>query len=150
LGYSTLPEALRSAFASPRSLYAGVSTTLLRNIPYNAVQFGTFSLFSRFLPTFVSGFLAGIATAIVTTPIDVVNTRLQTQAVLSGAKDGATRHKLYNGPVDAVLTMLQEEGWGCFWRGSLPRAASYAPSALVFFAIYDALIALIDPRSTHS
>jgi hypothetical protein len=138
-GYGTSRQAVLSGMQRPRELYAGVYTTLLRNVPYNAVQWGTYAFLLRLsAPPFLAGACAGIATALVTTPIDVVNTRLQTQAVLSSglAEEGGA---LYRGPVDAVRRMLHEEGAGAFWRGGGARAAGYAPSALVFFAVYGSM-----------
>ena len=67
--------AILTSVSSPRDMYSGLSTTLLRNVPYNAVQFGTFSVLSQILPSSLAGAAAGICTALVTTPIDVVNTR---------------------------------------------------------------------------
>ena len=145
-GYETPWRALRSAVKGEserggglRGLYTGLPTTLLRNVPYNAVQFGTFRLLmSAGASPLVAGASAGVATAIVTTPIDVVNTRMQTQAVTERGKGDKNRH-LYAGPLDAVRTMLLREGPSSFWRGVVPRTAGYAPSALVFFWIYRAV-----------
>lgn len=145
-GYEDTPTALRSVRRGGwRSLYKGVATTLARNVPYNAVQFATFAALRRWgCSQLLAGAGAGIATALVTTPIDVVNTRLQTQDVLfpSSSTSGGV-HTLYRGPLDAVARMLCEEGFGCFWRGGVSRAAGYGPSALVFFAVYESVKAAL-------
>ena len=145
-GYETMGSAVARALRSPREHYAGFYTTLLRNIPYNSVQFGAFALFSGIMPKMYAGALAGVATAVVTTPIDVVNTRLQTQAVVVNAGGGGEsstcsgaadlEERIYSGPIDAARSMALDEGLGSFWRGSFPRAVSYAPSALIFFSVF--------------
>lgn len=141
-GYEDTPTALRSASrGGVAALYKGVATTLARNVPYNAVQFATFAALRRWgCGPLLAGAGAGIATALVTTPIDVVNTRLQTQDVLFPSSSNGHRggvHTLYRGPLDAVARMVREEGFWCFWRGGVARAAGYGPSALVFFAVYE-------------
>ena len=125
-------------------------TTAPRNFvfihpPPGAVQFGTFRLLlNAGVSPLVAGASAGVATAIVTTPIDVVNTRMQTQAVMQrsssgNSSSGGESRRLYTGPLDAVRTMLLQEGPSAFWRGVIPRTAGYAPSSLVFFWVYRAV-----------
>mmetsp|Transcript_51984 Transcript_51984/g.104267 ORF Transcript_51984/g.104267 Transcript_51984/m.104267 type:complete len:301 (+) Transcript_51984:154-1056(+) len=145
-GYGTSSEAIYSSLSSPRELYAGLYTTLLRNVPYNAVQWGAYAFLRRLFSPFLAGACAGVVTALATNPIDVVNTRLQTQAVLS--KDpgvsGAANQTLYRGPVNAVRAMICDEGPAAFWRGAGVRAAGYAPSALVFFSVYGFVIRAVE------
>ena len=140
-GYEGLRRAVSTGLADPKGLYAGTSTTLLRNVPYNGVQWGSFALLARVVPLWLAGPIAGVTTAMVTNPLDVVNTRLQTQTVLyRGVKESTAEvDALYRGPIHAARTMVRLEGPWAFWRGVTPRAAGYAPSALVFFAVYGAV-----------
>ena len=75
-------------------LFSGFGATLARNVPYNFFHFGLFALAARCLSALhlaggardaIAGALAGAPTALLTTPMDLVNTRLQTQAVRSSA-----------------------------------------------------------------
>lgn len=130
-------------------LMSGLSSTIARNVPYNAVQFACFNACRGLLGMGASaaGFCAGVATAVLTTPLDVVNSRLQTQTLMYGSTKGAHQlqaRRLYRGTLDAAATMFRTEGPEVFFRGIVPRVAAYAPSALVFFHVYTAVIAWVD------
>ena len=129
--YESLPSACRSALRS-QDLYAGFASTLARNVPYNSIQFASFCALNRVLPTSLAGASAGVATAVFTTPLDVINTRLQTQSVIYEGGSAL----LYSGPFDAARSMWNTEGLGSFIRGAGPRALGYAPSSLVFFVVF--------------
>ena len=81
----------------------------------------------------VAGGLAGGSAAAVTTPLDVVKTRLQTEGVHSRRRYGTT----------AVLPVLRriaaEEGAGALWRGAGPRVLFHAPSAAVCWGTYETM-----------
>ena len=77
-------------------------------------------------------------TALLTTPMDLINTRLQTQAI-SGAIIGANCSTSFAGPVDALTTIFADEGPAALMTGAGTRVAQYAPSALVFFWVYEAI-----------
>jgi len=139
-GCSTPRAALRTTLEREgvRGLYAGMLPTLVRNVPYNALHFGLFAALRRLcralgLPgaSAWAGAFAGALTALATTPIDLINTRVQVQ----GAMAGAPR---YSGIADAVARIVREEGGvGALFRGALPRVLQYAPSAMLFFAVFE-------------
>ncbi|KAJ9517520.1 hypothetical protein QJQ45_025000 [Haematococcus lacustris] len=78
-----------------------------------------------------------VARAAVTTPFDVVKTRLQTEGVLSARR--------YNS--SAVLPVMrrivQEEGWSALWRGVRPRVLFNAPSAAICWGTYESIKAFL-------
>lgn len=135
-GYATPRAALASTLRrdGARGLYTGLRSTLVRNVPYNAMHFGLFELAVGALRNvLVAGALAGALTALLTTPLDVVNTRLQTQA-MSASLGVATN---FTGVGDAFATIWREEGGPvALMRGAGARVAQYTPSAVVFFAVY--------------
>lgn len=55
-------------------------------------------------------FLGGIPAASLTTPADVIKTRLQV-----AARAGQTT---YNGVIDAAIKIAKEEGLMSFWKGA--------------------------------
>ena len=61
-----------------------------------------------------------------------VNTRLQTQGALA-------QGPRYSNPLDAAVTIARDEGPLSLFRGAFFRVALYAPSAVVFFFVYDAV-----------
>ena len=139
-GYDTPLRALRSTLRD-RELYAGTASTLCRNLPYNALHFGIFAAAQRALSAAglapaaaaaLAGALAGALTALFTTPLDLVNTRLQTQGALA-------QGPRYSNPLDAAATIARDEGPLSLFRGAFFRVALYAPSAVVFFFVYDAV-----------
>ncbi|XP_042015798.1 S-adenosylmethionine carrier 1, chloroplastic/mitochondrial-like [Salvia splendens] len=128
-----------------RGLYAGYWSTLARDVPFAGLMvtfyeaFKTMSQYGRqgIFPnsdfhtnsTFeglVLGGLAGGLSAYLTTPLDVIKTRLQVQ--------GSTIR--YTGWLDAVYKVWHAEGVKGMFRGGVPRIAWYVPaSALTFMAV---------------
>lgn len=128
-----------------KGLYVGYGSTIARDMPFagllvtfyeafkNLSEYGQKKLFpnSNFhanssLEGLLLGGLAGGCSAYLTTPLDVVKTRLQVQGM-------ATR---YNGWADAVSKIWLGEGLKGMFRGSIPRVTWYIPaSALTFMAV---------------
>lgn len=91
-------------------------------------------LFTPRLPR--AGAAAGALTALLTTPLDLVNTRLQTQRIFTASGAAAN----LSGVVDAISRVAAEEGGPtALMRGAGLRAAQYAPSGLLFFCVYEAV-----------
>jgi len=122
-----------------RGLFAGYGSFLLRDLPFDAIEFVTYEQARSALraqlkrdlnaaETSAVGALAGVATAVLTTPLDVIKTRLMTQG--SG---GA-----YRGVVDCALRIAREEGAGAFFKGVGPRVTWIGIGGSVFFTCLEA------------
>ena len=111
----------------------GGTATISRNLPFVVVCFCSFDAFkARLLRdkpegaslTTAESLLGGVSSALlgglVTQPIDVIKTRLMTQAAVTGVTP-------YTGVVDCVRTMLATEGPGVFLAGLRPRMAYLGP-----------------------
>ncbi|XAR65536.1 hypothetical protein NMG60_11009688 [Bertholletia excelsa] len=128
-----------------KGLYAGYWSTLARDVPFAGLMVTFYEALkdlteygkqkwmphadypvSSSLEGLILGGLAGGFSAYLTTPLDVVKTRLQVQ--------GSTLR--YNGWLDAVHSIWRSEGLEGMFRGSIPRIVWYVPaSALTFMAV---------------
>ncbi|KAI0257068.1 mitochondrial carrier [Lactifluus subvellereus] len=113
-------------------LYRGASACLLRDIPFSAIYFPTYSHLKKdffhegyhgktlsFLETLTSAAIAGMPAAYLTTPADVVKTRLQVEA-----RKGQTTYK---GLADAFTKIYREEGFKALFKGGPARIIRSSP-----------------------
>lgn len=113
-------------------LYRGAGACLLRDIPFSAIYFPLYShlksdLFGQKRPgdklTFWqlmgAASMAGMPAAFLTTPADVIKTRLQVEA-----RKGQTTYK---GITDCFQQILLKEGPKAFFKGSLARVLRSSP-----------------------
>ncbi|XP_027094666.1 protein MITOFERRINLIKE 1, chloroplastic-like [Coffea arabica] len=135
-------------------LYAGYSATLLRNLPAGVLSYSSFeylkaavlnSTHQVHLEPFQSvccGALAGAISASLTTPLDVVKTRLMTQ--VHGEAVNKVAAVMYSGVSATVKQILKEEGWIGFTRGMGPRVVHSACfSAIGYFAFETARLTIL-------
>ena len=114
-----------------RGLYKGASACLLRDIPFSAIYFTTYShlktdLFGESkqkklsaLELLAAGALAGMPAAYLATPADVIKTRLQVVA--------RTGQQTYSGIFDAIRKISREEGLSAFFKGGPARVLRSSP-----------------------
>ncbi|KAH7923251.1 mitochondrial carrier [Leucogyrophana mollusca] len=113
-------------------LYRGASACLLRDIPFSAIYFPAYSHLKKdvfhegyngkqlsFLETLGSAAIAGMPAAYLTTPADVVKTRLQVEA-----RKGQTH---YRGLTDAFFKIYREEGFKALFKGGPARVLRSSP-----------------------
>ncbi|GAX22302.1 solute carrier family 25 (mitochondrial aspartate/glutamate transporter), member 12/13 [Fistulifera solaris] len=124
-------------------VYRGATACLLRDVPFSAIYFPTYSALRHLLdaeidqPTnaniWLAGTVAGIPAAALTIPADVVKTRLQ-----STRPDGEVLY-YYSGVRDCVTKMYQQEGWRSFFRGGTARVLRLAPQFGISLMAYEQL-----------
>lgn len=124
-------------------LYKGASACLLRDVPFSAIYFPTYSHLKRdffgesatkklgVLQLLTAGAIAGMPAAYLTTPCDVIKTRLQVEA----RKGEAT----YNGLRHAAKTIWKEEGFTAFFKGGPARIFRSSPQFGFTLAAYEFL-----------
>lgn len=125
-----------------RGLYRGWTSTILREIPFTAIQFPLYewmktkfaSIRARDDSTTVSSFaisdgaiagsIAGGIAAFITTPLDVLKTRLM----------------LHHSPIglgELASKIVNEDGYRAFWRGAGPRTLWISAGGAIFLGTYE-------------
>lgn len=124
-------------------LYKGASACLLRDVPFSAIYFPTYAhLKSDFFgesPThklgvvqlLTAGAIAGMPAAYLTTPCDVIKTRLQVEARKGEVGYTGLRH--------CARTILKEEGFKAFFKGGPARIIRSSPQFGFTLASYELL-----------
>lgn len=87
-----------------------------------------------------SGAMAGVASGIVTCPLDVIKTKLQAQGAFrssGGLSSGTKSHVLYNGMLGTARTIIRDDGARGLYRGLGPMLLGYLPTWAVYMAVYD-------------
>jgi len=150
-----------------RGFYRSLPVTLAMNIPYTgmlvavndalkaALHLGRGSSGASLTNApwyFCCAGVSGAAAAALTSPLDVIKTRLQTQglrpAVAAGAPMGRSALP-YLGMLSTIRSIAQEEGGvRGFFRGVGPRVVLAAPSAAISWGTYETIrMALCDLKS---
>ena len=142
-----------------RGLYRGLTPTLFALLPNWAVYFTVYerlktAVGNRVPPErrtgpavhMVAAAGAGAATMMITNPLWVVKTRLQTQTL--GLKMGSTRNTIhYKGTVDALRRIAKEEGLSGLYSGLGPSLFGVL-HVVIQFPMYESLKKSLSKRRT--
>ncbi|GIL81674.1 hypothetical protein Vretimale_1310 [Volvox reticuliferus] len=130
-----------------RGLYAGYGAFMLRDLPFDAIEFVAYEQIKKAYSltvkrelnpgeTSLVGAFAGGFTGVITTPLDVLKTRLMTQ--------GASGR--YKNLFDATVTIARTEGLGAFMSGWQPRLIWISLGGFVFFPVLEAAKKFYAPK----
>ncbi|KAL5175727.1 S-adenosylmethionine carrier 1, chloroplastic/mitochondrial [Glycine soja] len=130
-----------------KGFYAGYGSFLLRDLPFDAIQFciyeqiriGYMLAAQRNLndpENAIIGAFAGALTGAITTPLDVIKTRLMVQ--------GSANQ--YKGIVDCVQTIIKEEGPRAFLKGIGPRVLWIGIGGSIFFGVLESTKRFLSER----
>ncbi|XP_047329144.1 S-adenosylmethionine carrier 1, chloroplastic/mitochondrial-like [Impatiens glandulifera] len=138
--YASAPEAVRLILSKEgfKGLYSGYGSFLLRDLPFDAMQFCIYEQLrigyklaaKRDLndpENAIIGAFAGAVTGAITTPLDVIKTRL----MLQGSA------KQYSGIFDCVQTIVREEGAPALLKGIGPRVLWIGIGGSIFFGVLE-------------
>jgi len=143
-GYGTLPVALKGIWnaSGVRGFYTGYGTTVAREIPFSFIQFPIWERLKLLWAHHINGgnevapyqgalcgSFAGSFAAAVTTPLDVIKTRLMLGTDANGIK--------YNGFLDCTKRIHAEGGNGAFFKGIVPRVCWIFVGGFFFFGAYE-------------
>lgn len=124
-------------------LYKGASACLLRDVPFSAIYFPTYNHLKRdffgegpnkslgIIQLLTAGAIAGMPAAYLTTPCDVIKTRLQVEARKGETKYTSLRH--------CAKTVYAEEGLRAFFKGGPARILRSSPQFGFTLAAYEVL-----------
>jgi solute carrier family 25 aspartate/glutamate transporter 12/13 len=94
-----------------------------------------------FLLKLLAGGFAGIPAALVTTPLDVVKTRLQASSEFGQpGEEGEPPPQQYSGTLDCAACTVRDEGWQALWIGAGERVARLSPQLGISLALYEILL----------
>ncbi|KAM9111829.1 mitochondrial coenzyme A transporter SLC25A42 isoform 1-T1 [Pangshura tecta] len=124
------------------SLWRGNSATMVRVIPYAAIQFCAHEEYKQLLgryygfhgktltplPRFIAGSLAGTTAAMLTYPLDLVRARM-----------AVTPKEMYSNILHVFIRISREEGLKTLYRGFSPTILGVIPYAGLSFFTYESL-----------
>jgi solute carrier family 25 aspartate/glutamate transporter 12/13 len=115
-----------------KKLYTGASACFIRDIPFSGIYFPLYWYLKEkqnFNP-FIAGTLAGIPSAFLCTPADVIKTRMQTlrKGTIEPIRMLPTANQIY-----------KQEGWTAFWKGGGWRVLRSSPQFGVTLLVFENL-----------
>lgn len=139
-------------------LWAGLEPTLWRDVPFSALYWAGVESSKTWLQdnikwegvpaagplrAFASGAVAGVVSAVMVTPFDVVKTRRQLYSTMAAdpAMRGAIDHSVAagNGSTPAVIdAILRTEGLRGMFRGAGARVMKITPACAIMIGTYEA------------
>jgi len=133
-----------------KGIFAGYGSFLLRDLPFDAIEFVTYEQLKKGYKKVVLkdsrdlnpaehsvfGAGAGAATGLVTTPLDVLKTRLMIQGT----------SKKYANFLDCAMKIAAAEGPSALFRGWQPRVIWIGVGGSVFFTVLEASKKLYAPK----
>jgi solute carrier family 25 S-adenosylmethionine transporter 26 len=178
-GTGALRETLGRFRSNPAALWRGYGALVSRNLPFVALQFPLFerlrtalaarrggarTLWERGWTTGVAGGVAGALAAAVTTPVDVVKTRIMLAAAETGGGGRRVAQALKNGEVvdalgavrarrgsaDIAREILREQGWRGLFRGGTLRCVWSTIASGLYLGVYESARMYLRQRREES
>lgn len=134
-----------------RGFYTGFASTVAREVPFAFIQFPIYEHLKKIwagsrglvdvghlgpLEGALCGSVGGCVAAGLTTPLDVVKTRLMTAGGYEEGELGMAR---------MLAKISKEEGWRGLFRGIAPRMAWISLGGFVFFGSYEGARTVLGP-----
>eukprot|EP00927_Polykrikos_kofoidii_P048503 TRINITY_DN42779_c0_g1_i1.p1 TRINITY_DN42779_c0_g1~~TRINITY_DN42779_c0_g1_i1.p1 ORF type:complete len:275 (-),score=32.90 TRINITY_DN42779_c0_g1_i1:397-1221(-) len=147
--YSRFLQAVRGVHAEggAKAFYSGFITTCAREIPFAFAQFPIYEHLKTRLAAYqradttplqgaACGSVGGMIAGMLTTPLDVVNTRVMLQGATIGQKK-------YTGFLQCLMKVYTEEGAGTLFSGMGSRCVLLSVGGFVFFIAYEKSLQLL-------
>ncbi|CAG9567618.1 unnamed protein product [Danaus chrysippus] len=130
-----------------RGLWRGVGPTSQRAALIAAVELPVYDGCKRRLTPalgdsplnhLASSALASLGSAVASTPLDVIRTRLMNQRKVKNASSNS-QVKIYKGTVDCLVQTIRNEGFLALYKGFVPTWLRMGPWNIIFFVTYEQL-----------
>ncbi|KAH3811723.1 kidney mitochondrial carrier protein 1-like [Dreissena polymorpha] len=136
-----------------KGLWRGVGPTAQRAAIVAGVELPTYDVIKKYLlhsgimgdntqNHFVSSFIAGLAGAVASTPVDVIKTRMMNQRNLKSSvvlANGVAVSAIYTSSFDCLMTTVRTEGVLALYKGFIPNWLRLGPWNIIFFMTYEQL-----------
>jgi solute carrier family 25 (mitochondrial oxoglutarate transporter), member 11 len=121
------------------TLWRGSSPTVARAMALNGVQLAGYTQAKQMLLTtpyfkdnttthFVASVISGFFATVVSIPIDITKTRLQTMKIVNGVPQ-------YTGALDVLSKTIKAEGVLALWKGFTPYFLKLGPHTIFTFSL---------------
>ncbi|EAL69449.1 mitochondrial substrate carrier family protein [Dictyostelium discoideum AX4] len=143
-----------------KGLWRGLGPTLVRDVPFSAIYWAGYEVlknklmksqidpnFSRnskspFFINFIAGATSGTLAAVLTTPIDVIKTRIQMSAQQTLSPSLTPQQQLdfikkNNSSIYHLKQILSQEGWKGLTKGLVPRVAKVSPACAIMISTFE-------------
>lgn len=99
----------------------------------------------------ICGAGAGIASGIITCPLDVIKTKLQAQGGFAARKNGriTPASAAYSGMIGTARVIWRDEGLRGLYRGLNPMLLGYLPTWAVYLTVYEKSKDFYETRSSE-
>ncbi|CEF70692.1 Mitochondrial 2-oxoglutarate/malate carrier protein [Strongyloides ratti] len=123
------------------TLWRGCTPTIMRAMVVNAAQLATYSQSKQMILNskivedgifchFLASMISGLATTIVSMPVDIVKTRIQSMRIVDGIPE-------YSGMGDVLKKVISKEGFFALWKGFTPYYMRLGPHTVITFIILE-------------
>ncbi|AMD19784.1 HCL367Cp [Eremothecium sinecaudum] len=129
----------------PLAMYNGLESTLWRHAIWNGGYFGVIFQVRQMLPKaetkmqqtrndLIAGTIGGTVGSLLSTPFDVVKSRIQNTAVVSGVT------RKYNWSCPSLVTIYKEEGFKALYKGFVPKVLRLGPGGGILLVVFTGVL----------
>ncbi|KAL1529339.1 hypothetical protein AB1Y20_000293 [Prymnesium parvum] len=143
------------------ALWRGYSASIMRDVPYAAILFSTFSIYEEamcgwldrsadVLTRALAGCLCGATATCLTYPLDVLRARFAADTSVWASNGSAGTLPKYSSYTQGVREIAAKEGLSAFFAGLRPTLMGIAPYSALSFAAFETIKAILQRHADSS